>query len=395
MNAREAADAGWNRQRRANGRADEAAAAVTAGGNNDMAFADRKAAEPRPNAHDCNAKAVLLHSGRGYPLQKIEWLWPGWMAAGKLHLLAGAKATGKSTIAFDLMARLSVGAPWPDGSPAPLGDVLIWSGEDGIGDTIMPRFVAAGGDIDRIYPVRHVIANGETRLFDPAADIPALIEAAAQFPNLRLAVIDPIVLVLPAGSDSHKNTETRRGLQPLVDFAEQRGVALVGITHFTKGTADRDPVERVTGSLAFGALPRCVWGASADDDGFQRRLVRIASNIGPTGGGIEYTLHQEPIAGYEDLSAQRIAWGAKLTGPAAELLSAKKQSAQAEASAFLRDFLAAGSFPHREVKEAAEAHGHSWGTIRLAQKTLGIKPQKLGKAWCWGLPPPPSTFAAD
>jgi hypothetical protein len=48
--------------------------------------------------------------------------------------------------------------------------------------------------------------------------------------------------------------------------------------------------------------------------------VRIASNIGPTGGGFEYTLHQEPLIGYDDISAQRVDWGRKLTGSPRELL---------------------------------------------------------------------------
>jgi hypothetical protein len=163
---------------------------------------------------------------------------------------------------------------------------------------------------------------------------------------------------------------------------------LLGVTHFTKGTADRDPIERVTGSLAFGALPRIVWGASANEDGYQRRLVRITSNIGPTGGGFEYTLHQEPLIGH-DFSAQRVAWGAKLTGSPRELLDAIKQSGRAEAARFLRDILASGAVPQPEVKAAAEAHGHSWTTVRRAQKDLGVKPVKNGKGWCWQLPPEP------
>lgn len=344
------------------------------------------------NGHD--AAAIALQSGKDFALKKIEWLWPGWLARGKLHLLAGQKAAGKSTITFDLMARVSSKDTWPDGSAAPLGDVMIWSGEDGVEDTILPRFVAAGGDIGRIYPIKNIVSGGISRPFDPSTDIPALIEMAKQLPELLLVVIDPIVLALPAGSDSHKNTETRRGLQPLVEFAEDRGIALIGITHFTKGTADRDPVERVTGSLAFGALPRVVLAATADDDGFQRRLVRIASNIGPTGGAIEYTMHQQPLDGY-DFSAQRIAWGVKLSGKPSELLNQKKQSAQADAGAFLREFLQPGPRPHKEVKSAAEAHGHAWGTVRLAQKQLGIKPQKAGKAWSWQLPARINNFNPD
>jgi putative DNA primase/helicase len=364
-----------------------------------MDFADQEAEnapnQPRGNGHDTSPQ-IVLKPGKEFVLEKVEWLWPGWLARGKLHLLAGQKATGKSTITFDLMARVTAGSQWPDGSPAPTGNVLIWSGEDGIEDTILPRFVAAGGDLTRIYPIKNVVlSNGETRPFDPSTDIAALIEAAAKIPNLLLAVIDPVVLTLSARSDSHNNAETRRGLQPLVDFAERRGVALLGVTHFSKGTSDRDPIERVTGSLAFGALPRCVWGASADDDGFQRRLVRIASNVGPTGGGIEYTLRQEPLIGYDGLSAQRIDWGRKLTGSPRELLNAQKQSAEASATEFLREFLTAGGQPQREVKDAAEAHGHAWRTIRRAQTVLGIKPKKVSKVWCWELPQKMAAFHVD
>jgi putative DNA primase/helicase len=268
---------------------------------------------------------------------------------------------------------------------------MVWSGEDGIQDTILLRFCAAGGSLDRIYPITTIEDRKSKRAFEPSTDIPLLIKAAETLPELGLVAIDPFVLALPGRSDSHKNTETRRGLQPLVDFAEQRGVALIGITHFTKGTEDRDPVERVTGSLAFGALPRVVWGASADEDGNQRRLVRIASNIGPSGGGIEYTVYQAPLPDH-DFTAQRVNWGNRLTGSARELLNGQKQSAQAQAAAFLASFLANGPKQQKEVEAAAKAHCHTWATIRRAQEKLHIKPYKDGKFWCWALPEWGNTF---
>jgi hypothetical protein len=355
--------------------------------------ADEPASEPRPNGHDPKIR-ISIQSGEEFTMEKIEWLWPGWLARGKFHLLAGGKGAGKSTISFDLLARHTAGTPWPDGTPTTPGDVMVWSGEDGIKDTILPRFYAAGGVRSRIHFPTSTWVNGAERPFDPSTDIDALIEAATQLPHLSLVMIDPVVMALPSRSDSHKNSETRRGLQPLVDFADRRGIALIGITHFTKGTQDRDPIERVTGSLAFGALPRCVWGASVDDDGRQRRLVRIASNIGPNGGGIEYTLFQAPLPDH-DFSAQRVDWGTQLKGSARELLSASKRSAQAEAAAFLTTFLADGPKPQREVKAAAEAHCHSWGTIRLAQQKLRIKATKNSKGWDWGLPEEVSSFNPD
>jgi RecA-family ATPase len=103
-------------------------------------------------------------------MEKVSWVWPGWLARGKLHLLGGQKGTGKSTIAFDLLAQMTVGGKWPDGTTAPIGDVLIWSGEDDIKDTILPRFVVAGGDRSRVWFVDGIVSDGVKRAFDPAAD---------------------------------------------------------------------------------------------------------------------------------------------------------------------------------------------------------------------------------
>jgi hypothetical protein len=99
----------------------------------------------------------------------------------------------------------------------------------------------------------------ERRPFDPSRDSPALIEAARRLPPTRLLILDSIVSAI--AGDSHKNAEVRRGLQPLVDFAAETGCAVLGITHFTKGTIGREPTERVTGSQAFGALARLVMAA--------------------------------------------------------------------------------------------------------------------------------------
>src|SRR5262249_11164138 len=140
---------------------------------------------------------------------------------------------------------------------------------------------------------------------------------------------DPIVSA--TAGDSFKNAETRRGLQPLVDIAVERNIAILGITHFTKGSQGRDPIERITGSLAYGALPRVVWGAAkGDTEDSPRRLVRIASNIGLTGGGFEYLLMQQPVP-FHDFSAQHILWGNKLEGSPLDLLEPSQEKQKKEA----------------------------------------------------------------
>ena len=39
----------------------------------------------------------------------IKWLWPGWLACGKLHILGGSPGTGKTTLAIEMAAIVTRG----------------------------------------------------------------------------------------------------------------------------------------------------------------------------------------------------------------------------------------------------------------------------------------------
>lgn len=239
------------------------------------------------------ADGVQLVRGDVLKPEPVRWLWDGWLALGKLAILAGAPGTGKTTIALSIAAAVSSGGLLPDGTRCPVGDVLIWSGEDDPADTLTPRLHAAGADLTRVHFVVDVLEKGQHRPFDPASDTPDLLAAARNLPNLRCIILDPVVSAV--AGDSHKNTEVRRGLQPLVDFANATGAALVGITHFSKGGQGQDPAQRVTGSIAFTAVARVVLVVAKvhDAEGSERRiLARSKSNIGPDEGGFCYTLEQ-------------------------------------------------------------------------------------------------------
>jgi putative DNA primase/helicase len=95
----------------------------------------------------------LIHAASIEP-EAISWRWDGWIAEGKLHVLAGAPGTGKTTLAMALAATITTGGRWPDGTPAVVGDVVIWSGEDDPKDTLVPRLIACGGDKARVHSTR-------------------------------------------------------------------------------------------------------------------------------------------------------------------------------------------------------------------------------------------------
>jgi len=349
---------------------------------------------------ELGAKAVQLICGASIKPQRIDWLWPDWLAAGKLHILAGAPGTGKTTLALALAAALTTAGRWPDGAPVPsAGNVLIWSGEDDPIDTLAPRLIACGADMTKIHFVSSVRQGSDIRPFDPANDMRELAEAAIRVGDVRMLICDPVVSAVTG--DSHKNTEVRRALQPLVDLGIELGCAILGISHFSKGSQGRDPTERVSGSLAFGALARVVLAAAKvqDDESEhagRRILARTKSNIGPDDGAIYYDIEQVEVTGYPGVWASRVVWGERIEGAAREILAAAdaktaddgEGGSLADAKRFLADLLADGPVPAKGVRADADGAGHTWPTIRRAQKALGIEASKTGMkgGWVWALP---------
>jgi putative DNA primase/helicase len=336
---------------------------------------------------------IEIISGANVMPVPVRWLWPGWLARGKFHLLAGAGGTGKSTISLSFAAMITSGGRWPDGAGAEPGDVLMWSGEDDIADTLMPRFLVAGGNRDRIHFIAGRTKEGRKRPFDPATDMETLIGTARKLPNLAMLIIDPVVSAVRG--DSHKNSETRLGLQPVVDFAAELGCVALGISHLSKNTSGREPLERVTGSIAFGAVARGVMlTVKSADQSAPRRLVRAKSNLGPSDGGFEYGLFSAPVPGH-DFNNQRVDWGNTLEGTARSLMEIEEPDtaagAREEAKKFLLEQLKGGAVPVRDLEQAAKAHGHAWITVKRAKREIGVLARKRGKGrkagWRWELPP--------
>jgi len=270
----------------------------------------------------------------------------------------------------------------------------MWSGEDGVADTLLPRILAAGGDPSRVHFVHASHQDGKSRPFDPATDMPNLVKAARSIPGLKLLILDPVVSVITG--DSHKNTETRRGLQPVVDLATDLDCAVLGISHLSKNTNGREPLERVAGSIAFGAVARVVLATvKPADTEARRRLVRAKSNLGPDTGGFEYELFSAPVPGH-GFNAQRVEWGEVLEGSARDLMAVEQPDetggAATEAEVFLLDILKDGPVAQKEVKDAAAAHGHKLRTLERAKKSLGVTASKskgsLTAGWMWQLPSP-------
>ena len=345
------------------------------------------------HASDKKGGGVVLACGADLKPQPIRWLWPHWLALGKLHILAGAPGQGKTTLALAMAATVTIGGYWPDGSRCEAGNILIWSGEDDPADTLLPRLLAAGARQERCHFIEGTrTEDGEVQPFDPARDLQMLLQAIQQIGGIRLLVIDPVVSAVTG--DSHKNTEVRRALQPLVDLAAACDCSVLGITHFAKGGQGTDPAQRVVGSVAFTAVARVVMVAakvkSLEDGEDTRILARSKSNIGPDDGGFEYYLEQcEPLPG---IQASCIAWGKPVQGTAKELLTDPDETGDSEAqdvAGFLRGLLADGPVPVKDLFKDADGAGYSRDQVKRASLKLGVEKQKtgMGGGWVWALQP--------
>ena len=324
--------------------------------------------------------AILIRASDITP-EPISWLWDGWLARGKLHVLAGQPGTGKTNIAMGFAAAVTRGGYMPDGTKTEARSVVVWSGEDSIEDTLAPRLIANGADMAKVHFVKAVrTRKGINRPFDPAADLPLLrksIERSGE--DVGLFIVDSVANVVLG--DGHKNNQVRRALQPLLDLAQDTKCAAIGITHLTKASNDRDPIDRIVGSVAFGGLARIVMmtAKASDENGGGQLLVRVKSNIGPDGDGFRYEISTRPLEGYTGVSGSFVMYADYLQGKPRDLLAMaetiadpEERGAVAEAKEFVQQILADGPMKTKELEQAAKEAGIARRTLERARKTLGV-----------------------
>jgi hypothetical protein len=197
------------------------------------------------------------------------------MPLGAIVLLAGREGIGKTILGYTLAADITRGnlAGIYRGTPH---SVIVAATEDSWEHTIVPRLMAAGADLERVYRVD--VATSEQ--VDTGLSLPrdlAALEREIGTVGAAMIILDPLMSRLDASLDSHKNAEVRQALEPLATLADRSGACVLGLIHVNKSPS-QDPRTTLMGSRAFAAVARAVLFAMTDPHEESTRLLGQPKN---------------------------------------------------------------------------------------------------------------------
>lgn len=317
-------------------------------------------------------------------VEQVRWLWKPFLARGKITLLDGDPGVGKSLITIDLAARLSRGGTLPDGQPAGRPHtVLLLNAEDPAADTVGPRAVAAGADLDRLF----LVDQFEHPMRFPD-DLPEL-EADIRERQADLVVIDPFMAFLPPKVATGLDQCVRTVLTPLAAIAARTDCGILLVRHLKKSSPE-NALRRGQGSMAIiGAARTGLLAGPHPADPTLHVLAMTKSNLTEQARPHGYRKAKGP----NDVPAVVWTGTTDLTADAIGGKPPARMPARDRAGTWLREQLANGPRRATELFTAAFEVCIPEGTLKRAKEAEGVRSKKVqagGRAvWYWYDPDAP------
>lgn len=340
---------------------------------------------PRKPDISVNQRASAANSGDvasstwnslGKALTPVQWDWPAWLPRGFLTILASEPGAGKSLLALHLAARYlhdpdDSPLAWPDGEPAgcPSGKI-IWCESEAAHALNVQRARRFNLDLSRVLvPLKNPLHNFS---LDNPDHYGALLHHARR-DDVHFVVLDSLRGLHTGG---RRGPSLSQILTQLADLARIAAIPVLLTHHLRKRTTlDRDgrpTVDRLLGASTISQTARVIWILDRPDP-YQpehRRLSVAKNNLDRPAPPLGMTIDDHGLH----------------FGPPPEPPNA--QSELDRACDFLRDLLANGPLPFKEIEQHYRAAGIAPGTIRRAKTQLRIPSIRLpGKTqWYWTLP---------
>ena len=288
-------------------------------------------------------------------LTPVEWLWKPYLPFGKLSVLQGNPGEGKTYFAMHLAAACTNGKLLPNMERMEPFNVIYQTAEDGLGDTVKPRLIEAGADLDRVL----VIDDSDVQL--TLSD--ERIEKAIVENNARLVIIDPIQAYLGADVDMNRANEVRPIFMWLGQVAQRTGCAILLIGHLNKA-AGMQSLQRGLGSIA-AAVRSVMFIGKLKHDPTMRILTYEKSSLAPPGVSLAFSLGDE--GGFRWVGEYDITADEMLSG-----IEPQRETKTQQAKDLICALLAGGKqVLSEDIDKAALERGIPGRTVRDAKRELG------------------------
>ena len=302
-------------------------------------------------------EAVKIIRMSDVELTPVEWLWKPYLPFGKLSVLQGNPGEGKTYFAMHLAAACTNGKLLPNMERMEPFNVIYQTAEDGLGDTVKPRLIEAGADLDRVL----VIDDSDVQL--TLSD--ERIEKAIIENNARLVIIDPIQAYLGADVDMNRANEVRPIFMRLGQVAQRTGCAILLIGHLNKA-AGMQSLQRGLGSIDIAAAVRSVlFIGKLKHDPTMRILTHEKSSLAPPGVSLAFSLGDED--GFRWVGEYDITADEMLSG-----IEPQRETKTQQAKDLICALLAGGKqVLSEDIDKAALERGIPGRTVRDAKRELG------------------------
>ena len=335
------------------------------------------------------------------PATSQGWVWKGVIPEGQVTLLTGEPGVGKSLFAMNAIARLTRGARGlsvaDQGEP---GQVILFSGEDGIASVVRNRLEAAGAEL----PLVNIVVNDTNATSGKAGSGRSRLDDDGQIESLELyltllretgspcglIVIDPAPSFLD-GTGGRDDAKLRTTMAKLTDLANRSGAAILLITTPTKVEKGKRG-SFTPSSPVLAEVARSVWSIVRDPHEPGRRiLLPVKTNLCETPPGLGFKIEDQRIYWENEWVRQTAEQFAVEATQTEQLQHVAAKSELSRATEWLKKRLNNAPVYTSELKEDAAGHDISETTLKRGLMLLGCRKGKEKKAdgrWFWRLPDP-------
>jgi hypothetical protein len=347
-------------------------------------------------------RRLVLTAASEIEPEPVVWAWEdvsdglapnsGRIPLGSLSVAAGREGTGKSSFGIWLAAQITQGILPGQlyGQPRP---VIYAAVEDSWKHTLVPRLIAAGADLTKVFRVE-VVEDEQVGFTLSLPTDNVLLERDIREMSAALLVLDPLMSTINANIDTHRERDVRVALDPLARLADRARCVVLGIAHFNKG-AGTDPSSLITGSGAFKNVPRSVFGFAVDGDG-GRVMTQTKNSLGRLDlPSLSYQIEGVDIpTRLGPAHVGRLKWlghsDRSVTDILGERGDTEEQEDRKDAAKWLRGYLVdnGGEAAAVDVFKAGDKDGFGKDALKRAKKRAGVVSEKdaMDAGWMWRIP---------